>query len=124
MSETQENELDKLSRKIIRNAGLETPPERLKENIMQAVAHQTIYSTQKSLLSKEVKIAVGVFVIGFFVLIGFVPQSNWSLELNEISGIMDHISAHIPKTFLYGILAFGLLVFIQIGYLRHRINQS
>jgi len=128
MSEAQEHELDKFSRKVIQKAGLETPPEYLKQNIMHAIHAGHTYSPIKGLLTPKSKIAIGVLVIGFCILIGFLPQTKevWEISgaLSEFTGLMERISNQIPKTFFYGILAFGLLISIQIGYLKQRINRN
>lgn len=127
MSEAQEHEFDKLSRKIIKKAGMETPPQSLKLNIMQAIHATSAYSSPRSLISKKGKIAIGILVIGFCIVIGFLPQTKevWEISgaLSEFTGVMEQISYHIPKTFFYGILAFGLLISVQIGYLKYRINR-
>jgi len=128
MSEAQEHELDKFTRKVIQKAGLETPPENLKQNIMHAIHASHTYSPIKGLLTPRSKISIGVLVIGFCIVIGFLPQTKevWeiSVALSKFTGFMERISNHIPKTFFYGILAFGLLISIQIGYLKHRINRN
>ena len=127
MSEQQEHELDKLSGMVIRKAGLETPPERLKQNIMQAIVAKSTYRPIQGLLTTKSKIAIGVFIIGFCIAIGFLPQTNklWQVSggLEGFTGYMNQISKDIPKTFFYGILAFGILVLVQIAYLKKRINN-
>lgn len=127
MSEHQEHELDKLSDIVIRKAGLETPPERLKQNIMHAILAKNTYSPVKGLLTKKSKLAIGVFVLGFCIAIGLLPLTKgvWEFSgvLADFTGYMDHISSRIPKTFLYGIMAFGLLVLVQVAYLKHQINR-
>ena len=127
MSEQQEHELDKLSRMLIRKAGLETPSERLKKNIMYSIHAKHAYHPAKGLLTRMNKIIIGVSVLCFCIGIGFLPQATgmWEVSgvLADFTGFMDQISNHIPKTFLYGVLAFGLLVSVQIAYLKNRINR-
>ena len=129
MSEAQQDqELDKLSREVVRKAGMETPSNALKVNIMSAIqAQNRVRSERKGLLTVKNKITIGCFVMGFCIAIGFLPQTKGLWEIPEVFGyfsvLINRLSYQIPIPFFYGILTFGVLLWVQIGYLKYRLNQ-
>lgn len=124
----QERELDNFSRQIIRKAGMETPSGALKSAVMAAVqAEKPIRTEIKGLLGIRGKVAIGSLVTGFCIAIGFLPQSRELWEVSEffgqLSGILERLSHQIPSTFFYGILTLGILLGVQIAYLKYRLSR-
>lgn len=127
MSEQQEQELDALSGMVIRKAGLENPPERLTSNIMSAIYAENTYRPVNGLLTKKSKITISGCIVCICVGISFLPQTKeiWEVSgvLAQLTGYLEHISNLIPKTFLYGSVVFGLVVFLQVAYLKKHIKS-
>ncbi|WP_335966896.1 hypothetical protein [Galbibacter sp. PAP.153] len=126
MSGKEEQKLHGLTRKMIKEAGLEKPSTGLKLNIMDAVKAESTNVRFKALISNKSKAVVAVLAVIFVVLASYLPNKDVLLDnsVEKFSSYFNNFSNSLPKTFLYGIIAFGSLVILQITILKNYLDRQ
>lgn len=125
MSTNEEHKLDELTRRLVHEVGKERPSASLKLNIMQTLNAQSKVIRFKSLISNKAKVAVFVLLVGIIVLSTFLPSDDIiEPAVNELSSYIDLLSIKLPNTFIYGILAVGSLIIVQIPILKKRLDKN
>jgi len=129
--EKQSKHIDRITEKIIKDAGLHQPSTDFFSNVMEAIETQSVSQTivYKPLISKTMwtilfaltaLILVLLFIFPVFSetpLFGqlTIPEGfNFKFNLPEI---------HLSKTTIYGI-GFLALFFLQIPFLKKQLNNS
>ncbi|AXP81791.1 hypothetical protein CJ739_2725 [Mariniflexile rhizosphaerae] len=138
MNEQTDKYLDQLAKKVMKDAPLETPSFDFTNTVMSQVSglsHNKVIA-YKPLISKTgwIFILVGFLILVFFVLFGNQTSSSGWLNTIDFSmfsnnGIAQALSNFkipsftISKTLTYAIVLFGVMVCIQISFLKHHFNQ-
>lgn len=133
MKDSVDKQLNDLTKKVLQDASLEHPSLSFTEAIMSRVTTiaQNSVTVYKPLISKKVWILISIALIAvilFIVLKGDGTSSGW-LQAIDYSIVLNNkltnslLNLAIPKTFLYGILLFGVMFCIQIPFLSHHFNQ-
>lgn len=134
MNKQSEKYLDRLSEKVIKNMPLEHPSFNFTDSVMSQI--NTLKSSSaiiyKPLISKVgwgiiLVIVLGGILFGLFdpdiESLGWLNGVDFSgLPKFEISGLFSGIT--ISKTVTYSILLFGLMLSIQILFLKRHLNKQ
>lgn len=124
--------LDNLTKKIIKGADLESPSLDFTASVMSQVkavnSNVTVY---KPLISKIgwVFIIASFLVLTVYLIFGTETESSSLLSSIDFSILSKNkitntlTSFTIPKTFVYAIVLFGLMFWVQIPFLKHHFNQ-
>jgi hypothetical protein len=138
MKEQTDKYLDELAKKVITNTVIESPSFDFTSSVMSQVAalsnnNVTIY---KPLISKTgwVLILVGFLSLVFFALFGTQTESSGWLSTIDFSVLTNNKLTNtlmgfkptgfaITKTFAYALMLFGVMICIQIPFLKHHLNQ-
>ncbi|HEX9601326.1 MAG TPA: hypothetical protein VF985_07550 [Mariniflexile sp.] len=138
MNEQTDKYLDQLAKKVMKDAPLETPSFNFTDTVMSQVSALSYkkVTEYKPLISKTgwVFILVGILILVFFVLFGNqTSSSGWSntidfsmLSNNTMTQALSNFkipSFTISKTSTYAIVLFGVMLCIQISFLKHHFNQ-
>ena len=134
MKEETNKHLDYLTKKLITKGGVESPSFNFTDAVMSIVENlsKNEITVYKSLISKRTWILI---LIGFSAIIlytlffgsqtestGWMSKIDMSvLSNNSISNTLS--SLRIPKTFMYAMVFFGLMIFIQIPLLKNYLNK-
>ncbi len=121
--------------KLIKEAGVEIPSPNFVQNVMRQVevseSRQPI--VYQSLISKKAWWIIGLIVLPLLLWLGFTAFSEANVSIfsrfdfsslrfvnanNPFSGFV------LPKTSIYGVLFLGILFFVQVTYLKKRIDRS
>lgn len=138
MNEQTDKYLDQLAKKVMKDASLETPSFDFTNIVMSqvsALSHKKVIA-YKPLISKTgwIFILVGILILVFFVLFGNQTSSSGWLNTMGFSMFSNNAmtqvflnfkipSFTISKTLTYAIVFFGIMVCIQIPFLKHHFNQ-
>ncbi|WP_062057751.1 hypothetical protein [Aquimarina longa] len=118
---------------LVKEAGLNTPSANFLNNVMCNV--ETIKNYQekayKPLISKRSWLVIAMGVISLICLTLFLPDtknsifSEVNLSIVKIIKINDFFSGFkFYKTTVYGIVFLAVLFFIQVSFLKRRIDKS
>ncbi|QLE00440.1 hypothetical protein HX109_02270 [Galbibacter sp. BG1] len=125
MSSKEEKKLDDFIRKSIQEAGLEKPNPLMKQQVMQMVKKQSQTNRIKALVPVKTKIILAAIVVFCILGIFFAPENQLSTPLfTKISNYLQQIDLEVPKTFMYGILALGAFIILQIPILKKHIDNN
>lgn len=134
MNEQEDKHLDRLAKKVIREASLESPSFNFTETIMSQIKtlEANSVTVYKPLISKKGWFFITVIllaVILYTVLSPNTESSGWlkSVDLSVLSNfkLTNLFSGMaIPKTVTYGIVLFGLMLSIQILFLKRHLNKQ
>ncbi|GAA4900125.1 hypothetical protein GCM10023311_27000 [Flaviramulus aquimarinus] len=134
MKENADKYLDDLTKKVINESAIETPSFNFTDAVMSQIeelntSHVTVY---KPLISKTTWVLV---FIGFLAVILYVlltgASSEGSIWLNEMG--FNVLSSHsliatftgfkMSKTLMYAVLLLGIMLSVQISFLKHHFDQ-
>ena len=133
MKENANKHLDNFTKKIIQKASLEHPSIHFTSEIMSQVT--TLHSNQatvyKPLISKKlwVLMALGFILLCFYFVLGAEKQEeSWFsalyfsvLSKNKFANVFSDFT--ISETLKYGLLFFGLMLCIQILFLKNYFDK-
>lgn len=133
MKENANKHLDNFTKKIIQKASLEHPSIYFTSEIMSQVT--TLHSNQatvyKPLISKKlwVLMALGFILLCFYFVLGAEKQEeSWFsaldfsvLSKNKFANVFSDFT--ISETLKYGLLFFGLMLCIQILFLKNYFDK-
>lgn len=138
MNEQTDKYLDQLAKKVMKDVPLEKPSFNFTNTVMSQVSglnHNKVIA-YKPLISKTgwIFILVGILILVFFVLFGNQTSSSGRLNTIDFSMFSNNAVAQalsnfkipsftISKTLTYAIVLFGVMVCIQIPFLKHHFNQ-
>lgn len=132
MKDNVDNHLDDLARKVIKDTPIESTPFNFTDFVMSEVnrlnsSKLTIY---KPLISKTTWVLVSiVFLTIIFYVLLFGTQTETSGWLSKIdfsalsSKEISLPSFKISKTFMYSFVLLGIMVCIQIPFLKNYFNK-
>lgn len=133
MEKHVDKSLEAIAQKMMKETRLEKPSLDFTNSIMQQIA---VLETKKPfvykpLISKKAWALIGLVLIGFMYVINSENPSNdltWfdairfeSLFNNQLFSGFSTIT--LPKTLLYAIGFFGLMLCIQIPFLKHHFDK-
>ncbi|WP_445737809.1 hypothetical protein [Mariniflexile sp.] len=138
MKEHTDKYLDGLAKKVIENVPLETPSFDFTKAIMSQV---TALSTHKATVYKPLISKTGWGIIGigflslvFFVLFGTPTETSAGLKTINISVLSNNKIINtlsnfktsgfaMTKIVSYALILLGVMICIQIPFLKHHFNQ-
>jgi len=128
-----EQQLDKLTKKVMQSSSLESPSLDFTANIManikaSTVSHITVY---KPLISKRTWLIVAILILGglSYSIFGNIEGLGWvdKVDLSIISNnkITEAISGvTFSKTLMYAVGICGLVFFVQIPMMKYYLNKN
>ena len=134
MKAPMDKHYDDLTKKIVVSADLEQPSEDFTQTLMSKIEAlpQRSLSIYKPVISKPMLYLLGLGFVGlilFLVLssettsLGWVDPIDFSfLSSFSLSGLFDGVE--VSKTVLYSVVAFGAMLWIQVGLLKRRHDNS
>lgn len=138
MKDNMDKHLDSLIGKVLKETELDSPSLDFTATIMSKVEAlpQSEVTVYKPLISKNVWFCIGALVLGLCIFLTFggtIESSSWfsALNLNEISSVELPTIAYpkvfssitISKTFMYSIVIFAALLFVQIPLLKKQFDK-
>lgn len=121
--------IDKITKKIVQDGGLETPSKDFFKNVMQAIEQPEVQSLidYQPLISKKVW---GVLLVGLltsilvlFVLFPTYSETSLLSKLNWVESYSFSLpEVQLSKTTIYGI-GFLSLFLLQIPFLKKQLNN-
>ena len=134
MNQQEDKHLNHLAKKIIKETSLESPSFNFTYTIMSQIkvieaSRTTIY---KPLISKTRWIFISIILFGVILYTIFgsnTESSSWltRVDLNVLSNFKPAnllSSLTIPKTVTYAVVLFGLMLSIQIVFLKRHLNNQ
>lgn len=134
MNQHDDKHLGDFTKKIVKEASLESPSFNFTDAVMSQIKaleanSATIY---KPLISKTGWVLITATIFSTILYVVFGSDSNGSSWLNsfdlsvlsnfELPNLLSGIT--IPKTFTYGIVLFGIMLSIQILFLKRHLNKQ
>ena len=134
MKENIDKYLNDVSRKVITEGAIQSPSFNFTDNVMVQVEelNKKHVTTYKPLISKTtwVLIAVGFMSLIVYALISnnHIESSSWlnKIDFNILSNnnVTNTLSSFkLPKILIYAVVFFGLMVCIQIPFLKNYFNK-
>ena len=134
MKENIDKYLNDVSRKVITEGAIQSPSFNFTDNVMVQVEelNKKHITTYKPLISKTtwVLIAVGFMSLIVYALFSnnHIESSSWLnkinfniLSNNDVTNTLS--SFKLPKILIYAVVFFGLMVCIQIPFLKNYFNK-
>ena len=133
MNENADKYLDNLTKKVIKEAPLESPSFNFTASVMSQVTELSNNSITKykPLISKTGWIVISIVFLALITYMFFGIQGesiSWfdSLDLsvlsnNKVTSLFSGFS--IPKTLTYAVVLFGFMLCIQVFFLKNHFNQ-
>ncbi len=129
--EKQSNNIDKITKNIIKDAGLHLPSSSFLTNVMEAIETQSISQpvVYKPLISKAIWILLFTLTIVALVLLFIFPVFSETSLFSQLT-IPEEFNfefnlpeMNLSKTTIYGI-GFLALFLIQIPFLKRQLEKS
>tara|TARA_R110000772_G_scaffold75133_7_gene163235 strand:+ start:2227 stop:2613 length:387 start_codon:yes stop_codon:yes gene_type:complete len=126
--EEQFKNIDRLTEKLVKDAGLDKPSTNFLNDVMSAVNQTAIKQEYKPLISKPTWFIIGALFVASFVALYFYSSPELSLlqDLNlfeKLSFKMPVSEFQVPKTMVYAIGCLGLFLF-QIPFLKNYLKTN
>lgn len=133
MSDNIDKHIEKLVEKSMKKATLETPSINFTNAVMSQVnaLEKNAVTTYKPLISKPMWFAILAFALAMVLYIIFgttTTESGW-LNFIDLSSLTDNRCSNalsgfkVSKTVTYGVVLFGIMLFIQVPILKHYFNK-
>lgn len=134
MEENRDKQFDDFVKKVVKNAGLETPSDDFTQNIMSKIIAQnekSIATHYKPLISNTSWLVLAVIAILLLVYIIFGNSDlnvSWIPSIDELSsndiGIMNALeNLRLPNTLVYGLTGLALFIYVQIVFLKKHLES-
>jgi len=129
--EKQSKNIDRITKKIIKDAGLEQPSTDFFSNVMEAIESQSTSASMvyQPLISKKIWMLLSALIAVVLVLLFIFPVFSETSLINPIT-IPEQFkfSFNLPeiklsKTTIYGV-GFLSLFLLQIPFLKRQLNNS
>ncbi len=135
MDENNTEYTEAFFKKVIIDAGLESPSSDFTKNVLAKITGQTqinIAFSYAPLISKKVWALLALLVttlMGYLVLVPSKTLGNsyWSNALNSLSRVQWSIELPqwaIPDTLAYGIMAMAFFVTVQVFYFQRSLAKE
>jgi len=129
--EKESKNIDRITKKIIKDGGLEQPSPDFFSNVMEAIASQSTSPSMvyQPLISKKVWMLLFVLTAAVLVLLFIFPVFSETSLINPITIPEQYkFSFNLPKmklskTAIYGV-GFLSLFLLQIPFLKRQLNNS
>ncbi|RMA57944.1 hypothetical protein [Ulvibacter antarcticus] len=126
--EERYKKIDDISKKLIKEAGLQQPSTDFLTNVMSVVAQKAAKKIYKPLISKMAWVFIGLVVLLVSSVLFIVPLSHVSFF--GIFDAIEKVSIHNPfsevkvsKITIYGLGFLGLFL-VQIPFLKRHLNRT
>ena len=127
--EKQSNNIDKITKNIIKDGGLHLPSSSFLTNVMEAIETQAVNQpvVYKPLISKTIWMLLFVSAIVALILLFIFPVFSETPLFSQLT-IPEEFKFNFPemklsKTTIYGV-GFLSLFLIQIPFLKRQLNNS
>jgi hypothetical protein len=125
--EEQFKNIDKLTKKLVKEAGIHKPSANFLNNVMSVVEQKSIKRVYEPLISRSAWIVIGVLFVASLILLYFYSSSQFilfnDLHLSQKLNFYNPFSAiKFSKTTVYAISFLGLFL-IQIPFLKRLMEQ-
>lgn len=134
MKDNKDKHLDKLIDRVMGEMPLESPSMDFTANILSKinVLQKSEVTVYKPLISNNVWFFIGALMLGLLVYVVFkfpLEETGWfsSLEVGQLPTFkMPEVfsSITISKTFMYSIVIFAVLLFVQIPLLKKQFDKQ
>lgn len=133
MKENKDKHLDNFTKKIVKKASLESPSIHFTSEIMSQIAefNKSTVAVYKPLISKKIWFLIALSFVALFTYLVFGAETkteSWfnTLDFSVISNykltnVMSSFT--ISKTLTYAIVFFGLMLCIQIPFLKNYFDK-
>ena len=126
--EEQFKNIDKLTEKLVKDAGIHKPSANFLSDVMLAVNQTAIKQEYKPLISRSTWFIIGTLFAGSFVALYFYssPELQLLQDINlfeKLSFKVPVLEFQIPKTMVYAIGCLGLFLF-QIPFLKNYLKTN
>jgi len=133
MKENDNKHLDNFTKKIIKKTTLESPSIHFTSNIMSQVTalNKNTITIYKPLISKKswILIALGfISLCAYLIFNTETEQSSWlstlnfnALTNNKLTNVLSGFT--VSKTLTYAVALFGLMLCIQIPFLKNYFDK-
>lgn len=134
MKDNIDKHIEKLVDKTMKKASLESPSFNFTNTVMtqvKALENNTI-TTYKPLISKPMwfTILIITLAIVFYIVFGMnTAEASW-LNFIDLSILTDNKFSDamsgfkVSNTVMYGVVLFGIMLFIQVPILKHYFDKS
>jgi len=133
MQEHEDKYLDSFTKKVIKKADIEAPSIHFTSEIMSQVAalNNTSVTSYKPLISKKAwgLIALGFIMLCVYLVLGAETEKQSWFSTLDFSVLSNNKVSHalsgfkISKTLMYAIAFFGLMLCIQITFLKNYFDK-
>ncbi|MDD7885230.1 hypothetical protein [Flavivirga sp. 57AJ16] len=131
MNENADKYLDNITKKVIKDAHLESPSFNFTASVMSQVKEHRSMTVYKPLISKTGWVVISVVFLTLMACMFFGIQEksiSWfgSLDLSLLSNnkVVNLISGFsVPNTLTYAIVLFGLMLCVQVFFLKNHFNR-
>lgn len=129
--EKQSENIDRITKKIIKDAGLHQPSSDFFSNVMEAIETQSTSASivYQPLISKKTWMLLSTITVAFLVLLFVFPVFSETSLINPIT-IPEQFKFNftlpemkLSKTAIYGV-GFLSLFLLQIPFLKRQLNNS
>lgn len=134
MKESENKYVDNLSKKIIKEAAVESPSFNFTDTVMSQIETLSVRSSvtaYKPLISIKGWLVIAIVFIALLIImimtsegysLGLLNKINFSIiSNNKMTEALSNIK--ISKTLTYTIALFGLMLSIQIPWLKHYFDK-
>ncbi len=126
--EEQFKNIDRLTEKLVKDAGINKPSANFLSDVMSAVNQTAIKQEYKPLISRSTWFIIGTLFAALFVALYFYSTPELSLlqDLNLFEKLSFEIPTSelkVPKTMVYAIGFLGLFLF-QIPFLKNYLKTN
>lgn len=130
MKKDQNEKIDSASKKIFKETGLQLPDSNFEFKVMQQIQKLPIPGTisYKAPFSKWVIPIAVIFILGTILSVIALGTDGSSSLIDKIPKVsFDNLtlpSIQVPKSVIFGLLAFIALVFAQVPLLKNSFKQQ
>ena len=133
MNDNIDKHIEKLVDKTMKKTSLESPSFDFTNTVMAQVnaLERSTVTTYKPLISKPmwfVIFAVGLMIV-MYILFGMTSTESGWLNFIDLSVLTDNRYSNalsgfkVSKTVLYGVILFGIMLFVQVPILKHYFDK-
>ena len=134
MNQQEDKHLDHLAKKIMKEGSLESPSFNFTNAIMSQIKALEINSTTtyKPLISKTAWVIISIILCGIILYALFSSSTESSGWLSNVDfSVFSNFKLTtlltgntIPKTVTYSVVLFGLMLSIQVLFLKRHFNKQ